>query len=139
MHSEPEQIYVGQVVGTGFYDFRMRPDRIRDYDLVLSREPDNRYDPNAIAVLAVRGTIAKKVGYIPRNCTEPIHKAFARNAKIAVELVCLNQSLKARDRPGDIPRICVTAAKPGPNRTPTLSRPGTRRLLLPARDSANPS
>ncbi len=48
--------------------------------LYLQREPDNKYDPQAIVVLNVAGCgprDGQKIGYIPRARTGPVHKLLA--------------------------------------------------------------
>lgn len=42
----------------------------------LAREPSNKYDPNAIQVIAHDGCM---LGYIPRDMTEGVHKNWTLN------------------------------------------------------------
>ncbi len=69
-------VYDGPVVGVRFCDFRLAPDRIADCELELVSEPLNPHDKNAIAVKTTDG---RKVGYIPRTRTAPIHEAWSQS------------------------------------------------------------
>ncbi|EIQ01098.1 HIRAN domain-containing protein [Opitutaceae bacterium TAV1] len=81
---KPRVLYRGIIAGIGYHYFRFRPDRLQRYDIVaLVPEPANPHDRNAIRVDTPDG---KKIGYIPRNHTRPIHEALKNRSRIGTEI-----------------------------------------------------
>jgi len=75
------------IAGLKFHDAWKLPDN-RYYQTwcKLEAEPDNKYDPWAIKVLASDG---KMLGYIPKDRTQEIHPNWALNP---IAIVTLHQS-----------------------------------------------
>ena len=133
MKTIEKELYRGPIAGMVHHAFRLRPDRLGVYELMLEREPNNLHDPNAIAVRAFDDrAVTRKVGYIPRNRTRPIHEAADRGLNTRVKVV---DYVSLDGTPVLWPVISVTVRERAPKPAVALRPAGTRRLLLPTRDS----
>ena len=76
------QLFDSYVAGTGYGDAEALVALKVDDKLLLKREPDNRFDDNAIAVLDAQN---RKIGYIPE-----------RDGKVAARLMDAGKYLTAK-------------------------------------------
>lgn len=75
--TEETVVYEGRIAGIPYGHYKFRPDRLVNRQLSVVPKPDNEYDPQAIALLAVNGSLAHHVGYVPKEHTGPVHAALA--------------------------------------------------------------
>ena len=94
---------------------------------VLRPEPDNKYDPNAIAVHAVTPTGALKVGYLSRRLAEEYHADFVALRARGYETGACDAVIIGgfRDEEGDVASLGIRL---------NLGRPGS---ILPPPDEAS--
>lgn len=80
----PTLLYRGEIAGRQFYAYKLRPDLLKHItEVVLVPEPENEHDRRAIRVDTPGG---KKIGYIPRKQTAPIHKAISERMTLRTDL-----------------------------------------------------
>lgn len=129
---EDKVIYEGPIAGVSYGHYKFRPDRLKNAELVVVPKPDNEYDPRAIALVKINGTMAHHVGYIPRKQTWRCHEVLEAGGKLDARVTRIDLSKPAYD----MATVTITtrptthqlrrrAAKLKP-----LNPIGTRRILL---------
>jgi len=133
--TEKREVYRGPLAGVFFGDFRLRPDRITDWEPTLAPEPTNPHDPEAIAIKATRNGVTKHVGYIPRRETHRLHEQYDAGKTLHVSWAGTRHVLDRYGSPNPtltVPLISVywLARAQSKVSTQALRPPGTRRLVL---------
>lgn len=87
---ETKKIYEGPIAGVTYGHYKFRPDRLKNRDLVIFPDPTNEYDPNAIALKIINGTLALHVGFIPRHRTALLHEVLGRGGRLRCKCTRIN-------------------------------------------------
>lgn len=122
MTPKTEVVYSGRITGISFGHYKFRPDRLRGMTLIIVPEPNNLYDTDAIRLLAIVGTKAVHVGYIPGGKTRRLHTMINAGRKLTaiVDHLDLVQ-----------PHLLITTPFVAPLFIPPpLNAPGTMRRIL---------
>lgn len=70
-----------EIRGLQIDEYKKRIIKCKLFDIVsLGKEPDNKYDTNAVSVMAPSG----RIGYVPREKTEKVHKVIDGGDYLAV-------------------------------------------------------
>lgn len=92
------------IAGTGYHGFDGAAARLaRGTALRLAREPDNRFDPNAVEIRDAAGV---KLGYVPRALAAELAPRLDRGEAVAAEVVRFRGDGSAVDP--DAPRFWAT-------------------------------
>lgn len=70
------------VAGTFFHDAKIIQALSIGAELLLEAEPDNPYDPHAIAISSEQGVL----GYIPKERTQELHQRLKAGEQLEVEV-----------------------------------------------------
>lgn len=121
-------LYHGNVAGVQFHAYHQRAIELPARELFVVPEPTNLHDARAIAVHArAENGVTEKVGFIPRSCTEPLHRAIREGYELKARCDKVRASLTRL-----VPQIEVWGEKPVPPPPPNNLRPSSapRRLIL---------
>lgn len=92
---EPVSLGIMPVAGYRYYDGKKIENRIKPGDKArLKREPENKYDRDAIAVYIM----GQKIGYIPRRHNPMIAAMMDQKANINASIAYINQEEEAEGR-----------------------------------------
>jgi hypothetical protein len=132
--TEDAKVYTGPIAGVSFGHYKFRPDRLVNRVLVVVPKPENEYDAKAVALMAINGSMAHHVGYVPREQTWRIHEALAAGSRLDARVTGtrLRQTTGSFGR-GEVLEVIVsitTQVRVVPAAMKVLKPAGTRRILL---------
>lgn len=103
--------------------------------LRLEREPDNKYDPNAVKVCALCGDTWKQIGYLPKDVAGEVSTALEAGQKYSVILedfgvsndipyceILVSQIFKQPYKPPFVYKITKPKVKPNSTSSPAITR-----------------
>ena len=129
--TEDAKVYTGPIAGVSFGHYKFRPDRLLNRALVVVPKPENEYDVNAVALVAINGSMAHQVGYVPRSQTWRIHEALAAGSRLDAKVT--GTQVRRTGRGGEVMEVIVsitTRVNVVPASMKILKPAGTRRILL---------
>lgn len=135
---EDVKVYTGPIAGVSYGHYKFRPDRLLNRELVVVPKPENEYDANAVALMAVNGSMAHHAGWVPRSQTWRIHEALAEGKRLDAR-VTGTRLRQTGYKGGGIMDVIVSITTrvnvvPKMRRVPVamkiLKPAGTRRILL---------
>jgi hypothetical protein len=129
--TEDVKVYTGPIAGVSFGHYKFRPDRLLNRALVVVPKPENEYDANAVALVAINGSMALHVGYVPRSQTYRIHEALAAGRRLDAKVT--GAQVRRTGRGGEVMEVIVSITmrvNVVPASMKILKPAGTRRILL---------
>lgn len=94
-NQEPVSLGIMPVAGYRYYDGKKIENKIRPGDkTLLKREPENKYDRDAIAIY----TLGHKIGYIPRRHNPLIALMMDQKAKVNASIAYVNEEEEEEGR-----------------------------------------
>ena len=128
--TEDAKVYTGPIAGVSFGHYKFRPDRLVNRVLVVVPKPENEYDAKAVALMAINGSMAHHVGYVPREQTWRIHEALAAGSRLDARVTGTRLRQKGRGEVLEVIVSITTQVRVVPAAMKVLKPAGTRRILL---------
>lgn len=132
--TKDQTVYEGPIARVAYGHYKFRPDRLRNRVLEVVPEPENEYDPRAIALMVVNGTLSHRVGFVPRHQTQKCHNVLEAGGRLYARCTGMQTVTKGGrhyTQDVEIPNVRITTPIHVVPPALLVVRPtGSRRILL---------